>query len=92
MEQCRAARAVARADAPTNGTTTPTGERAAAGPQFPYGMRNTAVTYSLSFSTDMAAYEDLPGRHLLAVRNLIQRWQRVETRRVVSFHTRTRQL
>jgi hypothetical protein len=34
-------------------------------------MRNTAVTYTSSVSTDMAAYEDLLGHHLLAVRNLI---------------------
>jgi hypothetical protein len=34
-------------------------------------MRNTATTYTSSASTDVAAYEDLPGHHLLAVRNLI---------------------
>jgi hypothetical protein len=34
-------------------------------------MRNTATTYASSASTDVAAYEDLPGHHLLAVRNLI---------------------
>jgi hypothetical protein len=34
-------------------------------------MPNAATTYSLSASTDVAAYEDLPGHHLLAVRNLI---------------------
>jgi hypothetical protein len=42
-----------------------------AGPQFPYGMRNTTTTYASSASTDVAAYEDLLGHHLLAVRNLI---------------------
>jgi hypothetical protein len=41
------------------------------GPQFPYGMRNTTTTYASSVSTDVAAYEDLPGHHLLVVRNLI---------------------
>jgi hypothetical protein len=41
------------------------------GPQFPYGMRNTMTTYVSSVSTDIAAYEDLTGHHLLAVRNLI---------------------
>jgi hypothetical protein len=71
MERRRAARAVARGDALTSETTAPTGERAAAEPQFPYGMRNTAAAYASSTSTDMAAYEDLPGHHLLAVRNLI---------------------
>jgi hypothetical protein len=30
-------------------------------------MRNAAVAYASSASTDMAAYEDLPGHHLLAV-------------------------
>jgi hypothetical protein len=34
-------------------------------------MRNATTTYASSASTDVAAYEDLPGHHLLAVRNLI---------------------
>jgi hypothetical protein len=34
-------------------------------------LRNAAMTYASSASTDVAAYEDLPGNHLLAVRNLI---------------------
>jgi hypothetical protein len=34
-------------------------------------MRNTATAYASSASTNEAAYEDLPGYHLLAVRNLI---------------------
>jgi hypothetical protein len=34
-------------------------------------MRNAAATYASSASTDVAAYEDLPSHHLLAVRNLI---------------------
>jgi hypothetical protein len=34
-------------------------------------MRNVATAYASSASTDVAAYEDLPGHHLLAVRNLI---------------------
>jgi hypothetical protein len=34
-------------------------------------MRNAATAYASSASTDVAAYEDLPGHHLLAVRNLI---------------------
>jgi hypothetical protein len=71
MEQRRIAHAAVRGDAPTDGTTAPTGEHAAAGPQFPYGMQNTTVTYASSASTNMAACEDLPGHHLLAVRNLI---------------------
>jgi hypothetical protein len=31
----------------------------------------TAAAYTSSASTDVAAYEDLPGHYLLAVRNLI---------------------
>jgi hypothetical protein len=34
-------------------------------------MHNVAAAYALSSSTDVAAYEDLPGHHLLAVQNLI---------------------
>jgi hypothetical protein len=51
--------------------TAPTGERATAELQFPHGMRNAATAYASSTSTDVAAYEDLPGHHLLAVRNLV---------------------
>jgi hypothetical protein len=46
-------------------------ERAAAEPQLPHGMRNAAAAYASSVSTDVAAYEDLPSRNLLVVRNLI---------------------
>jgi hypothetical protein len=34
-------------------------------------MRKAAVAYASFASTDVVAYEDLPGHHLLAVRNLI---------------------
>jgi hypothetical protein len=34
-------------------------------------MHNTATAYASSASTDVAAYDDLPGHHLLAVWNLI---------------------
>jgi hypothetical protein len=34
-------------------------------------MRNAVTAYASSASTDVAAYEDLPSHHLLAVRNLI---------------------
>jgi hypothetical protein len=34
-------------------------------------MRNATMAYASSASTDVAAYEDLPGHHLLAARNLI---------------------
>jgi hypothetical protein len=52
-------------------TVAPTGEHAAAEPQFPYGMRNAAVVYASPVNTDVVAYEDIPGQHVLAVRNLI---------------------
>jgi hypothetical protein len=38
---------------------------------FPFEMRNAATTYASSISTNMSAYEDLPGHHLLSIRNLI---------------------
>ena len=34
-------------------------------------MRASAVTYASSVSTNMSAYEDLPGHHLLSIRSLI---------------------
>jgi hypothetical protein len=34
-------------------------------------MGNAATVYASSASTDVAAYEDLPGHHLLAARNFI---------------------
>ena len=34
-------------------------------------MRTCAATYTSSVSTNMSAYEDLPGHHLLSARNLI---------------------
>jgi hypothetical protein len=37
----------------------------------PQGMRNAAAAYASFASTDVTASEDLPGNHLLAVRNLI---------------------
>ena len=38
---------------------------------FPFGMRNASATYASSVSTDMGTYKDLPGHHLLSIRNLI---------------------
>jgi hypothetical protein len=68
MERRRAARVAAQRDAPASGTTaTPVGDSEAPGPRFPHGMHNAAATYASSSSTDVAAYEDLPGHHLLAV-------------------------
>jgi hypothetical protein len=37
----------------------------------PFGMRTPAATYVSSVSTNMSAYEDLPGHHLISIRNLI---------------------
>jgi hypothetical protein len=34
-------------------------------------MRNAAMVYASFVSTDVVAYEDIPGHHLLAVWNLI---------------------
>ena len=47
---------------PWGGSTSPS--------PFPFGMRN-AATYAYSYSTNFAEYEDLPGHHLLSIRNLI---------------------
>jgi hypothetical protein len=71
MERRLAARTAARGDATTSETMAPTGERVAAEVQFPYGMRNAAVAYVSSASTDVATYEDLSGHQLLVFRNLI---------------------
>jgi len=39
---------------------------------FPFGMHNTAArTYAFSINTNFTEYEDLPGHHLLSIRNLI---------------------
>jgi hypothetical protein len=72
MERHRAARVTSQRAAPARETAaTPTEERAVPEPRFPHRMRNAATAYASSASTDVAAYEDLPGHHLLAVRNLI---------------------
>ena len=34
-------------------------------------MRSSAMTYVSSVSTNKSAYENLPGHHLLSIRNLI---------------------
>ena len=34
-------------------------------------MRTPIATYASSVSTNMSAYEDLPGHHLLSARNLV---------------------
>ena len=49
----------------------PPKEGTAALSPFPFGMRNAATTYASSISTNMSAYKDLPGHHLITIRNLI---------------------
>jgi hypothetical protein len=72
MERRWAARVASQCDTPISETTTaPTGEHVTPEPRFPHEMRNVATAYASSASTDVVAYEDLPGHHLLAVRNLI---------------------
>jgi hypothetical protein len=72
MERRRAARVASQCDTPVSETATaPAGERAVPEPRFPHGMCNAATVYASSASTDVAAYEDLPGHHLLGVSNLI---------------------
>jgi hypothetical protein len=63
---------VAQRDASINEVTAmPTGEHVSPEPWFTHEMHNTATAYASSASTNVVAYEDLPGHHLLAVRNLI---------------------
>jgi hypothetical protein len=40
-------------------------------------MCNATATYASSASTDVMAYEDLPGHHLPAVRNLTEEYGQV---------------
>ena len=46
-------------------------ESATAPSPFPFEMRNVTTTYASLISTNMSTYEDLPGHHLLSIRNLI---------------------
>jgi hypothetical protein len=72
MERHRVARIASQRDAPAGDTAaSPTEERAIPELRFPIGIRNAVTAYALPANTDMAAYEDLLGHHLLAVRNLI---------------------
>jgi hypothetical protein len=72
MERHQAAHVASQRAAPARETAaTPTEERTVPEPRFPHRMCNAATTYASSASIDVAAYEDLPGHHLLAVRNLI---------------------
>jgi hypothetical protein len=65
-------RVASQRDVPINTTTVAlTGEHTVPEQRFPHGMHNAAIAYALSASTDVAAYEDLHGNHLLATKNLI---------------------
>jgi hypothetical protein len=71
MERRRAARVASPRDLTTGGmVTAPAGECAVPEPQFPLGMRNAAVVYVSSASTDVAVRGGRPGHHILAARNL----------------------
>jgi hypothetical protein len=72
MERRQAARVASQRYALAGETaTTPARERAVSESRFPHGMRNAAMAYASSASTDVTMYEDLPSHHLLAARNLI---------------------
>jgi hypothetical protein len=73
VERRRAVRTAAREDPPpqTDAAMCPEEERAATRPHFPHRLRIAATTYALPAGTDMAAYENLPGHHLLSIWNLI---------------------
>jgi hypothetical protein len=51
-------------------TTAPARGRAVPEPQFPLGMRNAAMAYASSASTDVAACGGRPNRHVPVARNL----------------------
>jgi hypothetical protein len=52
-------------------TTRRTPRRNNASGRVPHGICNAVTAYTSSAGTDIAAYDDLPGYHLLAARNLI---------------------
>ena len=68
----RPAAATDRVASPSaNPTACPVREGATASPRFPHGMRSATTISSSSVSSDLAAYEDLPGHHLISIWNLI---------------------
>jgi hypothetical protein len=71
MERRRAAHVASQRDATTGGmVTAPAGERAVPEQQFPLDMRNTAMAYVSSASTDVVARGGCSSRHVLVARNL----------------------
>ena len=55
---------------PSTTAPVPPSEGATVPSPFLFGIRN-AATYASSSSTNLTEYEDLPGHHLLSIRNLI---------------------
>jgi hypothetical protein len=71
MERRRATRIASQSEATTGGmATAPMGDRAVPQPQFPLRMRNAAMAYASSASTDVAARGGRPCRHVPAAKNL----------------------
>jgi hypothetical protein len=71
MERRRVARVASQHDTTTGEmATAPAGERAFPEPQFPLGMRNAAMAYASSASTDVAARGGRPSCHVPAARNI----------------------
>jgi hypothetical protein len=72
MERRRAARVASQHDATTGAmATAPAGERVVSEPQFPLGMRNTAMAYASSANPNIVAREGHPGRHVPTARDLV---------------------
>jgi len=49
----------------------PTNGDASRPPLHPFGKRTPAATYASFINTNISAYEDFPGHHLILIRNLI---------------------
>ena len=71
LQPVAAAGDVTTSSPPPNAVSVLPKEGATAPSPFPFEMRNAATTYASSISTNMSAYEDLPGHHLLSICNLI---------------------
>jgi hypothetical protein len=71
MERRRVVRVASQHDVTVGEmTTAPAVGRAIPEPQFPLGMRNTAMAYASSASTDVAVRGGRPSRHVPMARNL----------------------
>ena len=58
------------ASSPPTAATMPPKEGAAEPPPFPFGVHTPAATHASSVNTSMSTHEDLPGHHLVSIRNL----------------------